>query len=169
MTVELESSEKDRAENLMIVDLLRNDLGRNCVPGSIHVDRLFEVHSYPTVHHLVSTISGELCEGRSALDLLRDAFPGGSITGAPKRRAMQVIAELEPHARQPYCGSLLYLSADGRMDSSIAIRTLLCSEGRIHCWGGGGIVADSRWEQEYQETFDKVGKFLNLLEESLVE
>jgi para-aminobenzoate synthetase component 1 len=161
---ELRSSEKDRAENLMIVDLLRNDLGRSCVPGSIHVDRLFELRSFPTVHHLVSTISGELRDDRSAIDLLRDSFPGGSITGAPKRRAMEVIAELEPHSREVYCGSLLYISADGRMDSNIAIRTLVCNGGTVKCWGGGGIVADSRWEAEYQETFDKVGQFLGALE-----
>ena len=162
---ELRASEKDRAENLMIVDLLRNDLGRSCVPGSIHVDRLFEVQSLATVHHLVSTISGELCTDRAAPQLLRDSFPGGSITGAPKRRAMQIIAELEPDPRQVYCGSLLYISADGRMDSNIAIRTLQCSEGQIHCWAGGGIVADSRWEQEYQETWDKVGRFIEVLEQ----
>ena len=162
---ELRASEKDRAENLMIVDLLRNDLGRSCVPGSIHVDRLFEVQSLATVHHLVSTISGELSADRGAAQLLRDSFPGGSITGAPKRRAMQIIAELEPDPRQVYCGSLLYISADGRMDSNIAIRTLQCSEGEIHCWAGGGIVADSHWEQEYQETWDKVGKFLEALEQ----
>jgi len=161
---ELRASHKDRAENLMIVDLLRNDLGRSCVPGSIHVDRLFEVQSLPTVHHLVSTISGELRADRGATELLRDCFPGGSITGAPKRRAMEIIAELEPDPRQVYCGSLLYISADGRMDSNIAIRTLLCMEGRIHCWAGGGIVADSVWQQEYQETWDKVGSFLSLLE-----
>jgi para-aminobenzoate synthetase component 1 len=161
---ELRSSEKDRAENLMIVDLLRNDLGRSCVPGSIHVDRLFELQSFPTVHHLVSTISGELQAGRGASDLLRDSFPGGSITGAPKRRAMEIIAELEPHAREVYCGSLLYISADGRMDSNIGIRTLLCQGNEILCWGGGGIVADSQWQQEYQETYDKVGKFLSVLE-----
>jgi para-aminobenzoate synthetase component 1 len=148
----------------MIVDLLRNDLGRSCVPGSIHVDALFEVQSFPTVHHLVSTISGELMPERSAYELLRDSFPGGSITGAPKRRAMEIIAELEPHARQAYCGSVMYISADGRMDSNIAIRSLLCSEGEVRCWGGGAIVADSQWRQEYQETFDKVGKFLSLLE-----
>ncbi|MCB1710614.1 MAG: aminodeoxychorismate synthase component I [Halioglobus sp.] len=161
---ELRASQKDRAENLMIVDLLRNDLGRSCVPGSIHVDRLFEVRSLATVHHLVSTISGELRSDRTAVELLRDSFPGGSITGAPKRRAMEIIAELEPASRQVYCGSLLYISADGRMDSSIAIRTLLCAGGEIHCWAGGGIVADSQWQQEYQETYDKVGKFLTLLE-----
>ncbi|MEM6583991.1 MAG: aminodeoxychorismate synthase component I, partial [Pseudomonadota bacterium] len=162
---ELRASLKDRAENLMIVDLLRNDLGRSCVPGSIHVDRMFEVQTLATVHHLVSTISGKLDPERSAIELLRDSFPGGSITGAPKRRAMEVIAELEPSARQVYCGSVLYISADGRMDSNIAIRTLLCREGEIQCWGGGGIVADSRWEQEYQETWDKVGPFLKLLEQ----
>jgi para-aminobenzoate synthetase component 1 len=161
---ELRSSPKDRAENLMIVDLLRNDLGRSCVPGSIHVDRLFEVQSFPTVHHLVSTISGELRSGRNAWDLLRDSFPGGSITGAPKRRAMEIIAELETHERQVYCGSVLYISADGRMDSNIAIRSLLCEQGQVRCWGGGGIVADSDWQQEYQESYDKVGKFLNALE-----
>jgi len=161
---ELRNSEKDRAENLMIVDLLRNDLGRSCVPGSIHVDRLFELQSFPTVHHLVSTISGELMPDRSAWELLRDSFPGGSITGAPKRRAMEIIAELEPCPRQVYCGSMLYVSADGRMDSNIAIRTLLCDKQEIHCWGGGGIVADSLWQSEYQETFDKVGKFLQVLE-----
>jgi len=149
---ELRDSDKDRAENLMIVDLLRNDLGRNCVPGSIHVDRLFEIKSFAAVHHLVSTIVGELAPRSSAWDLLRDSFPGGSITGAPKRRAMQIIAELEAHPRQSYCGSILYVSADGRMDSNIAIRTLLCEAGQVHCWGGGGIVADSRWQREYRET-----------------
>lgn len=161
---ELRCSEKDRAENLMIVDLLRNDLGRSCVPGSIYVDRLFEVQSFPTVHHLVSTVSGELRQDRGPCELLRDSFPGGSITGAPKRRAMEIIAELEPHSREIYCGSVFYISADGRMDSNIAIRTLLCDRGEIHCWGGGGIVADSQWQREYQETFDKVGKFLRVLE-----
>jgi para-aminobenzoate synthetase component 1 len=161
---ELRQSAKDRAENLMIVDLLRNDMGRNCKPGSIQVDRLFELESYPTVHHLVSTISGELRDGRNAGDLLRDCFPGGSITGAPKRRAMEIIEELEPDPRQAYCGSMLYISADGRMDSNIAIRSLLCEEDRISCWGGGGIVADSEWESEYQETWDKVGRFIKALE-----
>lgn len=161
---ELRNSAKDRAENLMIVDLLRNDLGRGCVPGSIHVDRLFEIQSFPTVHHMVSTVSGELAPGRTAFDLMRDCFPGGSITGAPKRRSMEIIAELEPHHREVYCGSVFYVSADGRMDSNIAIRTLLGKEGRLHCWGGGGIVADSQWQQEYQETYDKVGKLMTTLE-----
>ncbi len=164
LATELRNSRKDRAENLMIVDLLRNDLGRNCEPGSIRVDNLFSVESYPTVHHLVSTISGELLADRSAVDLLRDSFPGGSITGAPKRRAMEIIAELEPQPRQAYCGSALYISADGRMDSNITIRTLVAREGQLHCWGGGGIVADSNCEEEFQETLDKVGRFLHALE-----
>jgi para-aminobenzoate synthetase component 1 len=102
-----------------------------------------------------------------ACELLRDSFPGGSITGAPKRRAMEIIAELEPHPRQVYCGSLLYISADGRMDSNIAIRTFLCHQNEILCWGGGGIVADSRWQQEYQEIYDKVGKFMQTLEDTM--
>ncbi len=128
------------------------------------MDRLFEVQSFPTVHHLVSTISGELQPDRGFAELLRDSFPGGSITGAPKRRAMEIIAELEPDPRRLYCGAVLYISADGRMDSNIAIRSLLCEEGRIHCWAGGGIVSDSQWQLEYQETYDKVGKFIRLLE-----
>jgi len=161
---ELRHSPKDRAENLMIVDLLRNDLGRSCIPGTIHVDRLFELQSFATVHHLVSTISGELRPGKGAFDLLCNSFPGGSITGAPKRRAMEIIAELEPQPRGAYCGSVLYVSADGRLDSNIAIRTLSCEGTRIHCWGGGGIVADSSWEREYQEIADKIGPFLQALE-----
>jgi len=161
---ELHNSPKDRAENVMIVDLLRNDLGRSCIPGSIHVDRLFDVQSFPTVHHLVSTISGELRTDRNVWDLLQDCFPGGSITGAPKRRAMQIIAELETHDRHVYTGSVLYVSADGRMDSNIAIRSLLCEQDEVRCWSGGGIVADSDWQQEYQESYDKVGKFLQALE-----
>ena len=114
------------------------------------------------IQEVIATL--EPLPNRSAYELLRDSFPGGSITGAPKRRAMEIIAELEPHAREVYCGSLVYVSADGRMDSNIAIRTLLCTEGEVRCWGGGGIVADSQWRQEYQETFDKVGKFLSILE-----
>ncbi len=161
---ELLRSPKDRAENLMIVDLLRNDIGRSCRPGSIQVDGLFSLESYPSVHHLVSTVSGELRDDCSPIDLLRDCFPGGSITGAPKRRAMEIIGELEPARRRAYCGSVFYLSADGRLDSNIAIRSLLCREGQIHCWGGGGLVSDSRCQPEYQETWDKVGRYLERLE-----
>lgn len=162
---ELRNSAKDRAENLMIVDLLRNDLGKCCEPGSIRVDQLFESVQLPNVHHLVSTISGELSAGKNAFDLLADCFPGGSITGAPKHRAMQIIDELEAYARGAYCGSVVYVSACGSMDSNIAIRSVQCTQGEITCWGGGGIVADSEWQMEYQETHDKVGNLLRALQQ----
>ncbi|GAA0839648.1 aminodeoxychorismate synthase component I [Marinobacter szutsaonensis] len=166
LAAELEASEKDRAENLMIVDLLRNDLSVNAATGSVSVDQLFALESYRNVHHLVSHIRAELAEGVSPLKALFDAFPGGSITGAPKIRAMEIIRELEPHWRGPYCGSVFYYGLDGRLDSNIAIRTLLCdSEGTIRCWGGGGIVADSDPEAEYQETLAKVGSLMGYLEE----
>lgn len=158
------ASDKDRAENLMIVDLLRNDLGRSCETGSVRVPELFSIESYPNVHHLVSSVSGTLAAGKDALDLLAGSFPGGSITGAPKIRAMQVIDELEPTRRSIYCGSLLYLDVRGEMDSSIAIRTLLVLNDQVTCWGGGGIVADSDWQAEYQETFDKVKVLMETLE-----
>lgn len=158
------SADKDRAENLMIVDLLRNDLSRNCQPGSVRVPELFSLEAYPNVHHLVSSIRGSLRPEASALTLLRDAFPGGSITGAPKIRAMEIIDELEPQRRSVYCGSMGYISSCGRMDTSITIRTLLCTGSNIFCWAGGGIVADSDIEDEYQETFNKVNNLLNGLE-----
>lgn len=159
---ELQRSEKDRAENVMIVDLLRNDLAKNCRTGSVSVPRLFEVQSFASVHHLVSTVTGSLADGRSALDLLRGCFPGGSITGAPKVRAMQIIEELEPHRRGLYCGSIGYIGHDGAMDTNIAIRTLVHRNGAARFWAGGGIVADSVMAQEYQETFDKAAPFLQL-------
>ena len=162
-------SPKDRAENLMIVDLLRNDLGRSCRIGSVRVPELFALESYPNVHHLVSAVTGELAADKDALDLLLGAFPGGSITGAPKIRAMQIIDELEPTRRGLYCGSLLYLDVRGEMDSSIAIRSLLAKDGMISCWGGGGIVADSVWQTEYQESITKVQVLLSTLEQSCLQ
>ncbi|NWB92911.1 aminodeoxychorismate synthase component I [Pseudomonas agarici] len=161
---ELLASVKDRAENLMIVDLLRNDLGRSCRIGSVRVPELFSLESYPNVHHLVSSVTAELAEGRDALDLIVGSFPGGSITGAPKIRAMQIIDELEPTRRGLYCGSLLYLDVRGEMDSSIAIRSLLVKDGQVCCWGGGGIVADSDWQEEYQESITKVRVLLDTLQ-----
>ncbi len=152
----LAASEKNRAENLMIVDLMRNDIGRSCQPGSIAVDKLFALESYANVHHLVSTVSGQLRDDCSGAELLASCFPGGSITGAPKRRAMQVIDELEPVGRSYYCGSVVYLSSNGNLDSSIAIRTAIADGEQVHLWGGGGIVADSDPATEYQESLTKI-------------
>ncbi|WP_151670793.1 aminodeoxychorismate synthase component I [Nitrincola schmidtii] len=164
---ELLTSEKDRAENVMIVDLLRNDLSKVCQPGSVKVPELFKLESYPNVHHLVSSVAGKLEDNKHPLDLLRACFPGGSITGAPKIRAMEIIDELEPHRRSVYCGSIAYVSACGQMDSSITIRTLVCHQQQIHCWAGGGIVADSNTEAEYAETYSKVNNLLTRLEKTI--
>ncbi|TBV11806.1 aminodeoxychorismate synthase component I [Stutzerimonas kirkiae] len=161
---ELLESDKDRAENLMIVDLLRNDLGRSCGIGSVRVPELFALESYPNVHHLVSSVIGRLRDGLDAFDLLAGSFPGGSITGAPKIRAMQIIDELEAACRSIYCGSLLYLDVRGEMDSSIAIRTLLVDGAQASCWGGGAITLDSDWQAEYQESLDKVKVLMETLE-----
>ncbi|WNC70978.1 aminodeoxychorismate synthase component I [Thalassotalea psychrophila] len=161
--IDLQNSAKDRAENLMIVDLLRNDLSKVCRAGTVTVPSLFAIESFPAVHHLVSTVEGMLAQGFDGTDLLRGAFPGGSITGAPKIRAMEIIEGLEPHRRSVYCGSVGYLSACGKMDTSITIRTLICENEKIHCWAGGGLVADSNVDSEYQETFDKVNKILPIL------
>ncbi len=160
----LRASPKDRAENLMIVDLMRNDIGRVAVPGSVRVPELFVVEPFPAVHHLVSTITAELPASLHATDLLRAAFPGGSITGAPKVRAMEIIDELEPHRRNAWCGSIGYISLCGNMDTSITIRTLTAADGKIVCSAGGGVVADSDEQAEYQETFDKVNRILQQLE-----
>ena len=164
--IELQNSAKDRAENLMIVDLLRNDISKVCRPGSVNVPSLFEVESFPAVHHLVSTVEGMLQSNVDGTDLIRGAFPGGSITGAPKIRAMEIIEELEPNRRSVYCGSIGYISACGKIDTSITIRTLICEFDKIHCWAGGGLVADSKVDSEYQETFDKVNKILPILKDS---
>ncbi|MFQ5731336.1 MAG: anthranilate synthase component I family protein [Planctomycetaceae bacterium] len=160
---ELRESGKDRAENVMIVDLLRNDLSRVCAPGSIRVPSLCGVETYETVQHLVSEIRGELEPPNDAWDLLRATFPGGSITGAPKVRAMEIIADLEPTARGPYCGSLFYAGFDGSFDSSILIRTFLCRGGWIQCPVGGGIVAQSDPVAEYEETLHKAEGMLRAL------
>ncbi|HLP97930.1 MAG TPA: aminodeoxychorismate synthase component I [Sideroxyarcus sp.] len=160
---ELRDHPKDRAENLMIVDLLRNDLGRSCIAGSVRTPKLFEVESFANVHHLVSTVQGKLQAGRDALDVLQDCFPGGSITGAPKQRAMEIIEQLEPNRRGIYCGAIGYIGFDGNMDSNIVIRTLVYSGGEIRCWAGGGLVADSRCEAEYQETLDKAAAMREVL------
>ena len=163
LRAQLLSSEKDRAENVMIVDLLRNDLGKVCEPGSIEVPGLFRVESFATVHHLVSTVTGRLRADKDALDLIAACFPGGSITGAPKRRAMEIIDELEPVRREVYCGNVIRLGFDGNLESSITIRTALMQGQSVYYWAGGGIVADSDCDDEYQESLDKAAAFLRLV------
>ena len=163
LAAELVCSSKDRAENVMIVDLLRNDLGRSCRPGSIHVPQLVGLESYANVHHLTSVVTGELRPERSWVDLLRACWPGGSISGAPKLRACQRLAELEPVARGPYCGSLLRRDWDGSLDSSILIRTLLLKDRELRLQAGCGIVADSDPEAEAEELGWKLHPLLEAL------
>ena len=160
LRAELIASAKDQAENVMIVDLLRHDLSKVCRPFSVQTPELFAIESYATVHHLVSTVIGRLRPGLDAVDLLRACFPGGSITGAPKVRAMQIIAALEPTDRGVYCGALGYLGFDGAFDSSIAIRTAVASAHELSFGVGGGIVADSDPRAEYAETLHKAAGLL---------
>lgn len=157
------ADKKNQSENLMIVDLLRNDLGRVCEIGSITVSKLFELQSFSNVHHLVSTIEGRLADGLNGADVFQACFPGGSITGAPKIRAMEIIDELEPTRRSIYCGSIAYFSAHGATDSNLMIRTILVRDKSIYCWGGGGIVADSECRSEYNESIAKVSTLLSAL------
>jgi len=147
----------------MIVDLLRNDLGRVCRYGSVKVESVCRLESFRTVHHLVSEVHGRLRSGLGPVDLLRAAFPGGSVTGAPKIRAMEIIAELEPTARGPYCGSLGYIGFDGSMDSNLLIRTFTVGKGWVQFNVGGGIVADSDPQREYEETWHKAEGMLRAL------
>ncbi len=160
---DLLESHKDRAENLMIVDLLRNDLSRVCDDDSIRVTQLCGLETYEFVQHLVSVIEGRLAKDKTAIDLVHAAFPGGSITGAPKIRAQEIIAELEPTARGPYCGALGYFGFDGSMDLNILIRTITASRGWFQFSVGGGIVADSSPEREYEETWHKAEGLLRAL------
>jgi para-aminobenzoate synthetase component 1 len=161
---ELRESEKDQAENVMIVDLLRNDLSRVCAPGTVRVPELCRVETYETVQHLVSEVRGQLQPGKTSWDLFRAVFPGGSVTGAPKVRAMEIITELEPTARGPYCGSLFYVGYNGQTDSNILIRTFTIRHGWIQCPVGGGIVAQSDPVAEYEETLIKAEGMLRALE-----
>ncbi len=160
----LQKSEKNRAENIMIVDLLRNDLSRTCQADSINVPELCTLKSYANVHHLVSKVTGTLKSEHTALDLLRTCFPGGSISGAPKIRAMEIIDEIEPVRRHAYCGSLGTLGFDGTLDMNILIRTLIFKDTSVYLSSGGGIVADSDPEEEYQETLDKAQKLFESFE-----
>ncbi|GAA6133355.1 aminodeoxychorismate synthase component I [Oceaniserpentilla sp. 4NH20-0058] len=156
----LSSSPKDMAENLMIVDLLRNDLSKH--GSNICVSKLFDIETFSTVHHLVSTITSNV-NRRDIIKLLLDAFPGGSITGAPKQRAMEIISELECFPRSFYCGSTFYLSSNHKFNSNILIRSFLFEDSKVTCWAGGGIVHDSQWESEYQESLDKITKLMECL------
>lgn len=160
---QLTMSSKDRAENTMIVDLMRNDLSKVCFIGSIRVPTYCQIESYETVHHLVSTIEGELKNDFHAIDLLRSAFPGGSVTGAPKIRAMEIIEELEPTRRGPYCGSVGYIGFDGSMDTSILIRTYVIKNQILTFQVGGAIVLDSNPLAEYEETLIKAEALKNAL------
>ena len=163
MRTELENSEKDKSELLMIVDLERNDLNRVCRPGSVKVTELFTVEEYATVFHLVSDIEGDLENGKNVMDLLEAAFPGGSITGAPKYRAMEIIDELENNKRNLYTGSMGYLTLDGDCDFNIVIRTALHKDGKYYLGVGGGITAESDLEFEYEETLQKAKAVLQAM------
>lgn len=160
----LRDSAKDRAENLMIVDLMRNDLSRVCEVGSIAVPQCNSIETFAQVHHLVSVVTGQLRADKTAVDLLRACFPGGSVTGAPKVRAMEIIHELEPTARGPYCGAIAWLGFDGAMDSSIVIRSLVVNGDEVLAHAGGGIVADSDPKLEYEEAMVKIRPLLSVLD-----
>lgn len=160
---ELQNSLKDRAENLMIVDLLRNDIGKSCETGTVKVDKLFQLQSFANVHHLVSIVTAKLKQNTTVIDVLKGCFPGGSITGAPKVRAMEIIEELEPNRRGIYCGAIGYISFDGKMDTNIAIRTAVTYKSSLSYYAGGGIVADSDGAKEYLETLDKASTMIELL------
>ena len=159
---ELLTSLKDKAENVMIVDLLRNDLSKSC--ENVAVTKLFQLQSFANVHHLVSIVIGKLKHNKTAVDVLRSCFPGGSITGAPKLRAMQIIDELEPHRRGLYCGAIGYIGFDGEMDTNIAIRTATVNKNTLSFYAGGGIVADSVGSKEFTETLDKASSFAALMQ-----
>lgn len=163
---DLLTSAKDRAENVMIVDLLRNDIGRACAIGSVSVPQLCALESYATVHHMVSVVTGRIAENCGATDLLRDCLPGGSITGAPKFRAMEIIAELERAPRGVYCGAIGYIGYDGAMDTNIAIRTITAANGWLDYQAGGGLVYDSEWVAEFAETESKAAAFVDVMIES---
>ncbi|MDP3559733.1 MAG: aminodeoxychorismate synthase component I [Legionellaceae bacterium] len=161
----LQQCEKNRAENVMIVDLLRNDLSKIATVGSVQVPRLLAIESYTGLHHLVSDVHATLKNGISPAEALQHCFPGGSITGAPKLEAMRVINEVEHSARGIYCGNIFYYSAHGRLDSNIAIRTLIAQNSQLYAYAGGGIVIDSTWESEYAECFTKIHAIQSALQD----
>jgi len=161
---ELLNDLKERAEHVMLVDLGRNDVGRVAKPGTVTVDRLMEVERYSHVMHISSTVSGQLREGKTSLDALQAAFPAGTVSGAPKIRAMEVIADLEPDQRGVYAGSAGYVSFGGNLDMAITLRTVVVAEGVAYVQAGAGVVADSRPEREYEETLEKAGAMFKAIE-----
>ncbi|MDP2401035.1 MAG: anthranilate synthase component I family protein, partial [Actinomycetota bacterium] len=161
---DLLADEKERAEHVMLVDLGRNDLGRVSKPGSVSVDELMEVEYYSHVMHIVSNVTGTLAEGRDAIDALEATFPAGTVSGAPKVRAMEIIADLEPAARGPYAGTVGYFGLDGAMDMCITIRTFVLAGGRAYLQSGAGIVADSDPQREYEECLHKARALHKALE-----
>jgi anthranilate synthase component 1 len=161
---ELLADEKERAEHVMLVDLGRNDVGRVAQPGTVNVDRLMEVERYSHVMHISSTVSGELAPGRTSLDALRAAFPAGTVSGAPKIRAMEIIADLEPDRRGPYAGCLGYVGFGGNLDMAITLRTIVIAGGVAYVQAGAGVVADSRPEREFEETLEKAGAMFAAIE-----
>jgi anthranilate synthase component 1 len=161
---ELLSDLKERAEHVMLVDLGRNDVGRVAQPGTVSVDRLMEVERYSHVMHISSTVSGQLRDGCTSLDALRAAFPAGTVSGAPKIRAMEVIAELEPDQRGVYAGALGYVSFGGNLDMAITLRTVVVADGVAYVQAGAGVVADSRPEREFEETLEKGGAMFKAIE-----
>ncbi len=165
---QLINSNKDKAENLMIVDLLRNDLSKTASKGSVKVSELFGLYHFESVHHLISTVTSKLDDTYDNFDLLATTLPGGSITGAPKLRAMQIIDELESTKRGIYCGIIGYIDFIDNMDTNICIRTLISDSHKLYCWAGGGLVADSQLDLEYQETFDKLNKILPILDQTVI-
>ena len=165
----LEASEKDRAENVMITDLMRNDLSRVCLPGSVKVPTLCGLESYARVHHLVSTVTAQMKGNLGAVALLGACFPGGSITGAPKIRAMEIISDLEQTPRNIYCGSIGYIGFDGVMDTNIAIRTIIFKDDKVHFNVGGGITILSHPEDEYEECLHKAAAIFRAVGTSVKE
>jgi anthranilate synthase component 1 len=162
----LRSDEKEKAEHIMLVDLGRNDIGRVSEPGTVKVTKLMDVERYSHVMHLVSHVTGRLREGFSSFDALRACFPAGTLSGAPKIRAMEIIAELESDKRGTYAGAVGYFDLSGNMDTAITIRTLVVKDGVAYAQAGGGIVYDSVPEREYQETLDKASALLRAMDEA---
>jgi anthranilate synthase component 1 len=161
---ELRNDEKERAEHIMLVDLGRNDVGRVSEPGTVQVSELMEVERYSHVMHLVTHVQGKLRRDMTAFDALRACFPAGTVSGAPKIRAMEIIAELEPEKRGPYAGAVGYFAYSGNMDMAIAIRTMVVKNGTAYVQAGGGIVYDSIPEKEYEESMNKARALLKALE-----